>query len=75
MSLVSGIADLRGFDVGVILSDWKSLVGQFDNVVALPGKVSAGSASTGGSSGSGGTGGGVVADAKPIRPSRRTSPW
>lgn len=66
MSLVSGIADLRGFDVGVILSDWKSLVGQFDNVVALPGKVSAGSASTGGSSGSGGTGGGVVADAKPI---------
>ncbi|BBF86272.1 phage tail/DNA circulation protein [Aquitalea magnusonii] len=66
MSLVSGIADLRGFDVGVIQSDWKSLVGQFDNVVALPSKVSAGSASTGGSSGSGGTGGGVVADAKPI---------
>ncbi|WP_054285952.1 DNA circularization protein [Gulbenkiania mobilis] len=66
MSLVSGMADLRGFDVGVILSDWKSLVGQFGDVVKLPGKVSAGSASTGGNSGSGGTGGGVVADAKPI---------
>lgn len=66
MSLVSGMADLRGFDIGVILSDWKSLVGQFDNVMTLPGKVSAGSASTGDGSGSSGTGGGVVADAKPI---------
>lgn len=66
MSLVSGMADLRGFDVGVITSDWKSLVGQFGDVVKLPGKVSSGSTSTGDSSGSSGTGGGVVTDAKPI---------
>ncbi|KZE34184.1 DNA circularization protein [Crenobacter luteus] len=66
MGLLSGMADLRGFDVGVIVSDWKSLVGQFDSVVKLPGRVSAGSASTGDSSGGSDSGGGFVAAAKPI---------
>jgi len=62
MGLISGIADLRGFDVGVIQSDWKSLVGQLDSVVKLPAKVASGAASTAGGS----VGGSIVTDSKPI---------
>lgn len=57
-SLIGGMADLRGFDAGVIQSDWKSLTGQLDNVVKLPGKVSAGSVSGDSST--------AFADSKPI---------
>ncbi|MXR36704.1 DNA circularization protein [Craterilacuibacter sinensis] len=42
VGMVSGMVDLRGFDVGVIMSDWKSLTGQLNNVVKLPAKVSSG---------------------------------
>ncbi|WP_293766576.1 DNA circularization N-terminal domain-containing protein [uncultured Aquitalea sp.] len=66
MSLVDGMADLRGFDVGVIVSDWKSLTSQFDNVVKLPSQVSAGSVSENASANAGGAGSGTVSDAKPI---------
>ncbi|RBH50100.1 multidrug DMT transporter permease, partial [Pseudomonas sp. MWU13-2860] len=44
VSLVSGMADLRSFDAGVIMSDWKSLTGQLNNVGQLPGAVASGSA-------------------------------
>lgn len=50
VGLISGMADLRGFDTGVIFSDWKSLLGQFGDVVKLPQQSSA-SLSTIGSSG------------------------
>lgn len=63
MSLVSGMADLRGFDGSVLMSDWKSLVGQFGEVVKLPGQVSAGAAAIGSSSGGAGV---SLAAAKPI---------
>lgn len=63
MSLVSGMADLRGFDGSVLMSDWKSLVGQFGEVVKLPGQVSAGAAAIGSSSGSASV---SLAAAKPI---------
>lgn len=64
VSLVSGMADLRSFDAGVIMSDWKSLTGQLNNVVQLPGAVASGSAGTAGSGGE--SGGSVGAEAKPI---------
>ncbi|MCD5362804.1 DNA circularization protein [Chromobacterium aquaticum] len=64
VSLVSGMADLRSFDAGVIMSDWKSLTGQLNNVVQLPGAVASGSADTAGSGGE--SGGSVGAEAKPI---------
>ncbi|WP_028535613.1 DNA circularization protein [Paludibacterium yongneupense] len=41
---LSGIADLRSFDVGVITSDWKSLSGQLASVVKLPGNINSGTA-------------------------------
>lgn len=63
MSLISGMADLRGFDGSVLMSDWKSLVDQFGEVVKLPGQVSAGAAATGSSSGSTSV---SLAAAKPI---------
>lgn len=72
VGLVNGIADLRGFDAGVLMSDWKSLFGQMGDVVKLPGRVASGSASTssstGGSGSSGGSGGtsGESNAAKPI---------
>ncbi|UJB30310.1 DNA circularization protein [Chromobacterium sp. Beijing] len=64
VSLVNGMADLRSFDSGVIMSDWKSLTGQLNNVVQLPGAVASGSAGTTGSGGE--SGGSVGAEAKPI---------
>ena len=64
VSLVNGMADLRSFDAGVIMSDWKSLTGQLNNVVQLPGAVASGSAGTAGSGGE--SGGSVGAEAKPI---------
>ncbi|GHD63875.1 DNA circularization protein [Jeongeupia chitinilytica] len=71
MGLVSGMADLRGFDVGVIQSDWKSLVGQFGDLVQLPGRVTAGATtatdySSGGSGSAPGGDGGSVVGVKPI---------
>jgi prophage DNA circulation protein len=42
VSYLSGMADLRSFNVGTILADWKSLAGQLSNVVQLPAKASTG---------------------------------
>ena len=50
VGLLSGMADLRGFDVGVIMSDWKSLTGQLGTVVQLPGKVASGNVQAAGNS-------------------------
>lgn len=47
VGLLSGMADLRGFDVGVIMSDWKSLAGQLGTVVQLPGRVASGNVQPG----------------------------
>ncbi|WP_147695933.1 DNA circularization protein [Vogesella mureinivorans] len=47
VGLLSGMADLRGFDVGVIMSDWKSLTGQLGTVVQLPGRVASGNVQPG----------------------------
>ncbi|WP_316154707.1 DNA circularization protein [Cupriavidus sp. BIC8F] len=63
MGILSGMVDLRSFDPATLASDWKSLVGQFDNVVQLPAKVAGGAAvADGATSGSGTT----IADVKPI---------
>ncbi|WP_024302219.1 DNA circularization protein [Pseudogulbenkiania sp. MAI-1] len=43
VGLISGIADLRGFDIDVLMSDWQSLVGQLDDVVKLPAGMASGS--------------------------------
>lgn len=51
VSYVSGMADLRSFDVGVIVSDWKSLTGQLANTVQLPASVNSGTATIGSSAG------------------------
>lgn len=47
VGLLSGMADLRGFDIGVIMSDWKSLAGQLGTVVQLPGRVASGNVQPG----------------------------
>ena len=47
VGLLSGMADLRGFDIGVIMSDWKSLTGQLGTVVQLPGRVASGNVQPG----------------------------
>ncbi|MGC0153272.1 DNA circularization protein [Chromobacterium vaccinii] len=44
VSGLSGMADLRSFDPGVIMSDWKSLTGQFGNTIKLPGRINSGTA-------------------------------
>lgn len=41
--LMRGMFDLRAFDVGTLLGDWKSLANDLAAVVQLPGQVSAGS--------------------------------
>ena len=51
VSCLSGMADLRSFDVGVIMSDWKSLVGQIANTVELPASISGGTATVASSAG------------------------
>lgn len=48
---LSGMADLRSFDIGVILSDWKSLSGQLANTVQLPAGINHGTAVTASASG------------------------
>lgn len=50
VGLLSGMADLRGFDVGVIMSDWKSLTGQLGTIVQLPSKVASGNVQAAGNS-------------------------
>ena len=61
VGMVSGLVDLRGFDVSTLKSDWKSLAGQLKGIVKLPARVSSGAVSTTGSStwtgGSGGSSG------------------
>lgn len=47
VGLLSGMADLRGFDVGVIMSDWRSLSSQLGTVVQLPGRVASGNVQPG----------------------------
>lgn len=47
VGLLSGMADLRGFDVGVIMSDWRSLSSQLDTVVQLPARVASGNVQPG----------------------------
>jgi len=68
VSCLSGMADLRSFDVGVIMSDWKSLAGQLSNTVQLPAGINHGTAmapsssgmvAVGVAAGSAGTGGGA----------------
>ena len=51
VSYLSGMADLRSFDVGVIVSDWKSLTGQLTNTVQLPPSINSGTATIGSSAG------------------------
>ncbi|WP_175948565.1 DNA circularization protein [Burkholderia pyrrocinia] len=51
VSYLSGMADLRSFDVGTITSDWKSLSGQLANTVQLPASISAGTATIASSAG------------------------
>lgn len=53
VGLLDGMADLRGFDVGVIQSDWQSLTGQLDEVVKLPDGMASGSGAGTSSSGTG----------------------
>jgi prophage DNA circulation protein len=47
VGLLSGMADLRGFDVGVIMSDWRSLGSQLGTVVQLPARVASGNVQPG----------------------------
>lgn len=47
VGLLSGMADLRGFDVGVIMSDWRSLSSQLGTVVQLPARVASGNVQPG----------------------------
>lgn len=63
MGILSGLVDLRSFDPATLSSDWKSLVGQFDDVVQLPAKVAGGAAVADGATGGSGT---TIADVKPI---------
>lgn len=58
VGMVSGLVDLRGFDVSTLKSDWKSLAGQLKGIVKLPARVSSGAVSTTGSSTWTGGGGG-----------------
>jgi len=51
VSYLSGMADLRPFDVGTIVSDWKSLTGQLTNTVQLPASINSGTATIGSSAG------------------------
>ena len=51
VSYLSGMADLRSFDVGVIVSDWKSLTGQLANTVQLPPSINSGTATIGSNAG------------------------
>lgn len=54
VGMMRGMAEQCGFGRGAVLSDWKSLVRQFDGVVQLPARVAAGTVSTtAGSSSSG----------------------
>ncbi|WP_124076174.1 DNA circularization protein [Burkholderia gladioli] len=46
IGLVSGVADFRSFDAGLVMSDWSGLLGQADSIVKLPGTVAAGSTAT-----------------------------
>lgn len=68
--MLTNLVDLRSFDVGVISSDWKSVVGQLDYVVRLPASVASGTVTSYGDTGTGSgsdSGSGVgVADSKPI---------
>ncbi|WP_423197454.1 DNA circulation N-terminal domain-containing protein [Cupriavidus sp. H19C3] len=70
VAMVSGMVDLRSFDIGVIKSDWKSLVSQLDYVVRLPAAVTGGTVTaygdTGGSGGTGGGGGGGGGTTPPV---------
>ncbi|WP_028498321.1 DNA circularization protein [Microvirgula aerodenitrificans] len=63
VGMVSGLANLRGFGISTLKSDWKSLVGQLKSVVQLPRSISSlsggSSGGTPGSSSSGGSSGGT----------------
>lgn len=41
---LSGMSDLRSFDVGTMMSDWKNLFGQLDNTIQLPAGLNSGTA-------------------------------
>lgn len=51
VSCLSGMADFRSFNIGTIMSDWKSLVGQLSNTVQLPAAISSGTATVASSAG------------------------
>ena len=62
--MLTNMVDLRSFDVGVISSDWKSVVNQLDYVVRLPTDVASGTVTPYGDSGVGS--GSSLAATKPI---------
>ncbi|WP_404991322.1 DNA circularization protein [Cupriavidus pauculus] len=62
VGMLTNMVDLRSFDVGVIASDWKSLIGQLDYVVHLPTNVTSGTVTPYGDSGGSSSG----ATAQPI---------
>lgn len=82
MGLIGGMVDLRGFDVGVIMSDWQSLASQLESIVQLPAQVAGGTVSTNngtgnhvsGSVGSVGTGGGAGGNQPGTGSSNTTTP-
>ncbi|WP_416053134.1 DNA circularization protein [Cupriavidus basilensis] len=41
VGLIKGMGDLRSFDTGVLFSDWKGMLGQYQDVVKLPAQASA----------------------------------